>query len=98
MIRVSKWSGLVTAASPYILPAGGSVEQINAMSHIPGQLTVRGGMQAVLVDGPEDPGEPDPGAGFIEIWGYSAGISGGEKIFAFTDDGQLVVYDNPQVA
>lgn len=51
MIRISKWPGLVTAASPYILPAGGSVEQINAQSLIPGQLTVRGGMSDIEVSG-----------------------------------------------
>lgn len=51
MIRISKWPGLVTAASPYILPAGGSVEQINAQSLIPGQLTVRGGMGDVEAAG-----------------------------------------------
>ncbi len=51
MIRISKWSGIVTAASPYILPAGGAVEQINAQSLIPGQLTVRGGMGDVEVAG-----------------------------------------------
>jgi hypothetical protein len=51
VIRISKWSGIVTAASPYILPAGGAVEQINAQSLIPGQLTVRGGMGDVEVAG-----------------------------------------------
>ena len=91
MIRISKWSGLVTTASPYILPAGGAVEQINAQSIIPGQLTVRGGMKAVTATGL-------PNDALIELWGYSPGSGASEYIFGFTDAGNLVRLTNPAVS
>lgn len=46
-MRADQWSGLVTKASPYILPAGAAVEQVNLQTAIPGQLTTRGGMRKV---------------------------------------------------
>lgn len=90
MIRVSKWPGLVTSASPYILPAGGAVEQVNAQSAVPGQLSVRGGMKYIEVD-QEVVGQ------LLEIWGYSPGSGESEKIFAFTDQGFPLVLTNPTV-
>ena len=79
MLRISKWSGVVSSASPYILPAGGAVEQINAMSIIPGQLTVRGGMKkpsgyTVVGDVNGD-----------EIWGYTTGGYSTPLIFGSTN-------------
>lgn len=91
MIRVSKWPGLLTSASPYVLPAGGAVEQINAQSAIPGQLTIRGGMKAVTFTGTVT-GE------LLELWGYSPGAGASDKIFAFTDQGEPVVLTNPTVS
>ena len=91
MIRISKWSGLVTAASPYILPAGGAVEQVNAQSLIPGQLTVRGGMGAVYASG-------GAGGALIELWGYSVGSGQSEIIFGFNDSGNIVKFTNPSVS
>lgn len=44
----SQWAGLVTNASPYALPPGASVEQVNLSSSTAGQLSVRGGMRVVL--------------------------------------------------
>jgi hypothetical protein len=80
----------VTAASPYILPAGGAAEQINAQSLIPGQLTVRGGTAEVQADGEVD-------GALIEIWGYSTGAGQSEIIFGFTDQGTLVKLENPEL-
>jgi hypothetical protein len=91
MIRISKWPGLVTAASPYILPAGGSVEQVNAQSLIPGQLTVRGGMRAVNATG-------SAGGSLIELWGYSVGSGQSEIIFGFNDAGEIVTFTNASVS
>ncbi len=93
MIRISKWSGVVTTASPYILPAGGAVEQINAQSLIPGQLTVRGGMKAVTASG-----LPSPAEALIELWGYSPGSGASEFIFGFTDAGNIVKLTSPTVS
>jgi hypothetical protein len=96
MIRISKWSGLVTAASPYILPAGGAVEQINAQSITPGQLSARGGMAHIEADCAfmvPDPGEGSPTlGGLIELWGYSPGSGATDIVFGFTDDGNIVKF------
>lgn len=96
MIRVSKWPGLVTSASPYILPAGGAVEQVNAQSAVPGQLSVRGGMKVV------EPTAVEPNVEvtgeLLEIWGYSPGSGASEKIFAFTSEGYPLVLTNPTVS
>jgi hypothetical protein len=47
MIVIDKWAGLVTNASPYSLPPGAAVQQINLQCLVPGKITVRPGMQAV---------------------------------------------------
>lgn len=47
MIIIEKWAGLVTNASPYSLPPGAAVTQVNVQVINPGQLVVRGGLAAV---------------------------------------------------
>ena len=47
MIVVEKWAGLVTNASPYSLPPGAAVTQVNLQVINPGQIKVRPGLQAV---------------------------------------------------
>lgn len=51
MISIEKWSGLVTNASPYALPGGACVRQVNIQCKAPGQLETRGGLQAVTTVG-----------------------------------------------
>lgn len=46
-MRADDWKGLITNASPYVLPPGASVDQVNLQAHIPGQLTTRGGMRVI---------------------------------------------------
>lgn len=41
------WAGLVTNASPYVIPHGAAVEQTNLVGYVPGQLVSRGGMRPV---------------------------------------------------
>jgi hypothetical protein len=43
MILIDKWPGLVTNASPYALPPGAAVTQVNLQSLNPGQLVTRPG-------------------------------------------------------
>lgn len=43
MIIIEKWAGLVTNASPYSLPPGAAVTQVNVQVINPGQLVVRNG-------------------------------------------------------
>jgi hypothetical protein len=47
MITIQKWSGLVTNASPYSLPGGACVSQVNLQCLRPGQIQCRKGMSAV---------------------------------------------------
>lgn len=47
MQRNEKWKGLVSKASPYLLEAGSTQEQVNLHNRNPGQLEVREGMRAV---------------------------------------------------
>lgn len=46
MIVIEKWAGLVTNASPYAIPPGATVTQVNLQAIAPGQLTVRPGTTA----------------------------------------------------
>lgn len=47
MITIEKWAGLVTNASPYAIPPGSAVTQVNLQVISPGRLTVRPGFSAV---------------------------------------------------
>ena len=47
MIVIEKWPGLVTNASPYAIPPGAAVTQVNLQVISPGQLTVRQGSTTV---------------------------------------------------
>lgn len=89
MIRINKWPGLLTSASPYLVPAGGALEQINCQSLYPGQLSVRGGMKAVTFSG----GEPDLGP-FVEVWGYSPGSGASDAMFVQTESGKVIRLTN----
>lgn len=46
MISIEKWAGLATNASPYSLPPGAAVTQVNLQVISPGQLTARKGLSA----------------------------------------------------
>ena len=47
MIIIEKWAGLVTNASPYSLPPGAGVTQVNLQVISPGRLSVRPGTTSV---------------------------------------------------
>lgn len=47
MIAIDQWPGLVTNASPYSLPPGAAVTQVNLQVISPGKLAVRPGTTAV---------------------------------------------------
>jgi hypothetical protein len=44
MIVIDKWTGMVTNASPYAIPSGAAVTQVNVQAIVPGQINVRPGM------------------------------------------------------
>lgn len=47
MIVIEKWPGLITNASPYAIPAGAAVRQVNVQVIRPGELSARDGLAAV---------------------------------------------------
>ena len=47
MIIINKWGGLATNVSPYAIPPGAAVTQVNVQCLSPGQLTVRGGVASM---------------------------------------------------
>jgi hypothetical protein len=47
MIVIEKFAGLATNASPYSIPPGAAVTQVNVQVISPGQLTVRDGLTTV---------------------------------------------------
>jgi len=47
MIVIEKWAGLVTNASPYAIPPGAAVTQVNLQVISPGQIVVRPGTTSV---------------------------------------------------
>jgi hypothetical protein len=47
MIVIDKWAGLVTNASPYAIPPGAAVTQVNLQVIVPGQVSLRPGTAAV---------------------------------------------------
>jgi hypothetical protein len=47
MIVINKWGGLATNASPYTIPPGAAVTQVNLQVLSPGALTVRGGLASM---------------------------------------------------
>lgn len=47
MISVEKWAGLVTNASPYAIPPGAAVSQVNLQCVSPGKVEVRPGLSPV---------------------------------------------------
>lgn len=78
-MKITKWHGLVTATSPYLVPPGGAVSQINVTSLTPGQLTVRGGMASVAT----------LPARALELYAYSPGSGKGEVILAYQSPGTI---------
>jgi hypothetical protein len=47
MITIEKWAGLATNASPYSLPPGAAVTQVNLQIINPGQLVCRKGATTI---------------------------------------------------
>lgn len=81
-IRLNKWPGLITTASPYLIPPGAAVEQVNLTSLIPGQLTCRGGMERLN----------DTSERIVELWGLSVGSSETDVILGQSESGKILEY------
>lgn len=89
-MRAESWSGLITNASPFALPPGAAVEQTNLATHIPGQLTLRGGMRPVAFEyGEEEP----PTASPVSLATYSNGSE--TIVLCLLSDGSLAALQSP---
>lgn len=80
-MRIFKWPGWVPTASPYALPPGAAVRQVNCMSIIPGQLTVRGGSK-IVVKAPRQ----------LTLWGYFLGSGKPDRVIGFSETGSLTEF------
>lgn len=83
-MKINKFLGLIQAASPYSVPPGAATEQVNVMSLIPGQLTVRGGMKTIASSASK----------LLEMWGLSVGSSDTDKVLAFDANGTISEFSN----
>ena len=85
-MEVKQWSGLITNASPYILPPGAATVQDNLHCRTPGQLRVRDGMRLV---------DFDSGVGFESISFYPYAFNGKTLLVALAADGTVSVLEEP---
>ena len=85
MIRLQKWAGMLTYVSKYFLPPGTAQEQVNMCCLLPGQLTVRGGMQEISSEADSSVALDAEGP-CLEMYGYSIGSDSTDKLIVFTHD------------
>lgn len=86
-MRADKWSGLFTNASPYAIPPGAAVEQVNLTTNIPGQLTSRNGMRPVAFSAPAQVPE------VRDLYPYVT--SSGTVLLALKANGDVVALEAP---
>lgn len=84
-MRSDSWKGLVTQASPFSLPPGAAVEQVNLGVNIPGQLATRGGMRAIA----SLPSVP----AVVDVYPYE--YEGKVFLMSLTAAGELVASESP---
>lgn len=88
MIVVDKWSGLVTNSSPYALPPGAAVTQVNLQVINPGQLVCRQGATSVSF-------ATSSGTTVPVLRGMRTPYGGVEKIIYQNQSGQIYVSQGP---
>jgi hypothetical protein len=86
-MRADKWAGLVTNASPYAIPPGAAVEQLNLATNIPGQLTSRNGMRPVAFSSPAEVPE------VLDLYPYAT--SSGVILVALKANGEVIALQSP---
>jgi hypothetical protein len=58
MIVIDKWAGLATNASPYSIPPGSAVQQVNLQCLVPGKLSVRPGLTPITFTSADSTASP----------------------------------------
>lgn len=87
-MRAQEWKGLITNASPYVLPPGAATEQVNLLANTPGQLVSRGGMNKLSF--------AEASAEIVDVYPHTHG--GATKLIALKPDGSVVVLTSPAIA
>lgn len=87
MLRISKFGGIISNASPYALPPGAAQEMVNFTLYTPGQLTSRGGAKAVAYD--------DAGVnGVVEqVFPFSGGLGRSDRALVIDSAGNIAIID-----
>ena len=85
-MKNKSWQGLVTNASPYAIPPGSAVEQVNAQTNVPGQINSRKGMARIpVVEGRVAP---------VDV----QSVSIGDQVYLFgTTDNGLELFNSPGI-
>ena len=87
MLRIARFGGLVTYASPYAVPPGGAVSQVNLTCAVPGQLTTRGGVKAL-----EYTGAPRAPQNLVtQLFTAPGGVGKGDKLIVIEEDGSVML-------
>lgn len=87
-MRTRKWVGLMSNASPFIIPDGATVDQVNLSSEVPGQVTSRGGMVPVVFS-PSLPSVPS----VVDC--CACRVAGSSYLLLLTSSGSLVAAAAP---
>lgn len=82
------WGGLITNASPFALPVGAAVEQVNLAADVAGQIYTRGGMWPVAFATQDAASGP-----FVDCHPYAR--NGQSWLLCMKDDGSLVSLAGP---
>ncbi len=85
MLRISKFGGLVIAASPYAIPPGGMQQQVNMTLAIPGQLTSRRGSAPVKYDNSGLTGVVE------QVFPFSGGVGQPDRALVVDSEGNLAI-------
>jgi hypothetical protein len=87
MLRIARFGGLLTYASSYAVPPGGAVKQVNITCALPGQLTSRGGLAPVSLDGTKGL----PTGVVAQLFPAPGGVGKGDKLVMIDETGKITV-------
>jgi len=88
MITIEKWAGLATNASPYAIPPGAAVTQVNLQVINPGQMVVRKGATTVTF-------ATTSGTTVPVVKAMRTPFGGVEKVIYENSSGQVFVAQGP---
>jgi len=88
MITIEKWAGLATNASPYAIPPGAAVTQVNLQVINPGQMVVRKGATTVTF-------ATTSGTTVPVVKAMRTPFGGVEKVIYQNSSGQVFVAQGP---